>query len=783
MKNTRKACPTPPRTSRVTRKAAIEREPKPAETIKECTRQSPPRTPSVTRKAAIERKPKPAETIKECTSSTPPRTPSVTRKAAVVREPKPAETVKKCNDMLFNNLMTYLEGKILQYFQIMNEIQKEVYKEYTTEENFKFYRFVNMNVHVKSCNLLATKWARTDFKELYQKAFDFYLQKVYPAASTFSVKYQEKIAEYGRILTGIAFVNGDYYLGLTCAVTVLELLPHDTYIFVMVSKWSCQLREFDILDKYYNLAKKHSSEIEVIRSVCRLYSEFFKITNIEKQLEIVDKLIGIKTELKSSSEKTFFGYHALFLIFNLLGHASKLPMMDTEKYGDMMSHFSDEQHCALVIASCRYKEFKLLYDKPPFIYDYEKLPDSQFFLKCVMTIPDYCDSEIQYAKISLENGCVHECEGHLVSALYYGTLLSAPFRVLQPLNALYYIKFRTINDKEKLKGLGAMIALLLGKLSDAKNSVQPYSRFRAVLINDTYTFKAPSDSESVLNKTMVTYISTIPEHLPECGCFLCYETATNGSLYSEIQYSNILIDGFTIQSYNDFKSNVYYYGFRRYKKRKDVLLQIAALKDQNEKEKKMAPLSLLKYICEASTHCLLANKNISEDSKEKMCKNIIGCTAYYYLDLRYYYLLARQLQRKTYSLDAYFWLKNDKEISLESNIELDFMFESLNAFVISKTEQQRPTPPKSPSREALAKQANFYKSQGKKVLGLGGMTDEERNEFNQARIDFKVFQHLLFSEWRRRICLYLGSYLAEEFPWYSAWYFHESRAISLRQHI
>lgn len=82
---------------------------------------------------------------------------------------------------------------------------------------------------------------------------------------------------------------------------------------------------------------------------------------------------------------------------------------------------------------------------------------------------------------------------------------------------------------------------------------------------------------------MVTYVSTIPEHLPECGCFLCYESATNGSLYSEIQYSNILIDGFTIDSYNDFKSNVSYYGFRRYKKRKDVLLQIAALKEQSEK--------------------------------------------------------------------------------------------------------------------------------------------------------------------------------------------------------
>uniref|UniRef100_A0AC34GQ22 Separase n=1 Tax=Panagrolaimus sp. ES5 TaxID=591445 RepID=A0AC34GQ22_9BILA len=255
--------------------------------------------------------------------------------------------------------------------------------------------------------------------------------------------------------------------------------------------------------------------------------------------------------------------------------------------------------------------------------------------------------------------------------------------------------------------------------------------------------------------------------------------ATNGSMYAEMQYSILLIDGLSVDSCNEFYSNVAYSGNRRYKTRKALLFQIALnVDDQNENKKKVA-LSLLRYICEASTHCILANKNISGLSKEKICNNIINCSTHYIFDLRYYYLLGRQFKRKTYSLDAYFWLNTEKQNALTSNNELAFMFQCFQSFGIAKNERQ--SPPKSPSREVLANQANVYKSQGKKGIGISAMTEAERDDFDQARMDFKVFQHLLFSEWRRRICHYLGSYLAEEYPWYAAWYFLESRAIYLRQ--
>uniref|UniRef100_A0AC34FBZ8 Separase n=1 Tax=Panagrolaimus sp. ES5 TaxID=591445 RepID=A0AC34FBZ8_9BILA len=259
--------------------------------------------------------------------------------------------------------------------------------------------------------------------------------------------------------------------------------------------------------------------------------------------------------------------------------------------------------------------------------------------------------------------------------------------------------------------------------------------------------------------------------------------AKNGSMYSEKQYSILLIDGLSVESGNEFYSNVAYHGNRKYKKQKAQLYEIALKKDEKNEKQKKASLSLLQYICEAATHCFLSNKNIGEISKDKICNNIISCSAYYPIELRYYHLLGRQFKRKTYSLDAYFWLNAEKQHipTATTNNELDLMFEKFEAFGITKNGKR--SPPKSPSRDALAKQANVYKSQGKIGIGISGMTEAERDRFDQARIDFKKYQHLFFSEWRRRICHYLGSYLAEEYPWYAAWYFFESRAISLRQHV
>uniref|UniRef100_A0A914Y5N5 Uncharacterized protein n=1 Tax=Panagrolaimus superbus TaxID=310955 RepID=A0A914Y5N5_9BILA len=399
---------------------------------------------------------------KKIKNSSPPRSPGRPRK-------EPEVKVKKLQDEVKNSAEAGGDSEIPK----VDPLTK-----------FKEDSFNNTVAYLE-----ATQWARTEVKNLYHKALDFYLQKVFPVCSAFSEKYKKKIAEYGRILTGIAFVNGDYYIGLTCAVTVLELLPLDAYMFIVVAKWSCRLREFDIFHKYDSLPLKYVSELDGVRNVCRHYSEFFKLTDTEKQLVIVDKLILIKDEILNMKEKTFFGY----------------------------------------------------------------------ILKSVMAVPDFCDTQIAHAKLLFENGSVVEAESNLLSALYSGTLFAAPFRILQPLNALYYLKFRTINDKDKLKGLGAMIALLLGKLSDFKNSVEPYSRFRTDLLEDTYIFAARSDSESVLNKTLVSYVTTIPEHLPQCDCFLCFEMATNGSMYAEKQYSVLLIDGLSVESCNEFYSNVAYY--------------------------------------------------------------------------------------------------------------------------------------------------------------------------------------------------------------------------------
>lgn len=83
-------------------------------------------------------------------------------------------------------------------------------------------------------------------------------------------------------------------------------------------------------------------------------------------------------------------------------------------------------------------------------------------MKSVVSIPEYFDAEHSVATALFEHGCLHDVEVKLLQLLYLGTKLAIPYRVIQPLNFFYYLKLRTTNDQEKLKGLGAMLALLFG---------------------------------------------------------------------------------------------------------------------------------------------------------------------------------------------------------------------------------------------------------------------------------------------------------------------------------
>lgn len=83
------------------------------------------------------------------------------------------------------------------------------------------------------------------------------------------------------------------------------------------------------------------------------------------------------------------------------------------------------------------------------------------------------------------------------------------------------------------------------------------------------------DSESVLNRTTVCHVSSIPEHLPSCPCYVCYELLTNGVFYAERKYSDLLIDVLTIDNCLEYNKIVLSSGYRRIKKRRDELFTTA----------------------------------------------------------------------------------------------------------------------------------------------------------------------------------------------------------------
>lgn len=70
-----------------------------------------------------------------------------------------------------------------------------------------------MNAYVKVANILAEKWANPDLKDCYQKCTSMYLENLFRVAKKLDEeKKKNTVANYGRLLAGIAFMNGDVSL-------------------------------------------------------------------------------------------------------------------------------------------------------------------------------------------------------------------------------------------------------------------------------------------------------------------------------------------------------------------------------------------------------------------------------------------------------------------------------------------------------------------------------------------------------------------------------------------
>uniref|UniRef100_A0A914Q3E2 separase n=1 Tax=Panagrolaimus davidi TaxID=227884 RepID=A0A914Q3E2_9BILA len=614
---------------------------------------------------------------------------------------------------------------------------------YDEKTEFKHYTLEDMNTYMKVADKLGHEWNNPLLKRLMEDSKNIWLNQIFPTLRDNSSLWMNdtyRFSNLGKMLAGITFLCGNHNLGLTYLVTALETEPGNHLVYAAVLKWSCLLGEFDILHRYLQnpYIKECSNEgggVSDLRCVCRLFCEFYG-PNRRKRDEInaiLNHLINIDTRLSSVQVASIHSFYAQHLIQHVLGTAALAPEVEIETYKDYNYHMKAAAEISLNLLDSHLNDFMKRETRIP-IYNITNILDSQNFLLDAMIMTDYFVTEKIYCQALLESGCINDCETRVLGTFFMATKIVIPLRVLEPLNMLQYIKLRTANDHDKLKGIRGMTSLLLGRVfEDSQKTI--VSPFRTKLLEENYVFPVQRIDQSFTVKAPISNTIPFATHQNNCNCFICYQKMNNSSFFVQKRYSMLLLENMSVSTCKNNINEVKSFGSALLQKEQDQLYKL--LQKIKQSNHTVYTLPLLSDICVMLCNCLLVYPDMPKEDKHFLCDSVITNAIKYPCHLRTFSLLARHLKRKCVYLRKYPWLfYSDNEQC--KNKMLDF--------------------------------EQFQISAG------------ERSEFFDAESDFKLFGHIFSLDWRRRICLYLGAGYVESDPWQSAFYFIESAGTSLRQY-
>uniref|UniRef100_A0AC35GIQ1 Separase n=1 Tax=Panagrolaimus sp. PS1159 TaxID=55785 RepID=A0AC35GIQ1_9BILA len=648
-----------------------------------------------------------------------------------------------CHSTLSRHVITNVENKILKIIALLKSRQKEIQDIYDGKKEFNNYTLEDMNTYMKVADKLGHEWNNPLLKGLMEESKNIWLNQIFPTLrdnSSLWMYNTYKFSNLGKMLAGIAFLSGNYNLGLTYLVTALETEPSNHLVYAALLKWSCLLGEFDILHQYLQSPHIHESTdegggISDLRCVCRLFCEFYG-PNRRKRDEInaiLNHLINIDIRLSSVQVSSIHSFYAQHLIQHVLGIAALAPEADIETYKDYNYHMRAAAEVSLNLLESHLNDFMKRETRIP-VYNVTNIVDSQNFLLDAMILTDYFVTEKIYCQALLESGCINDCESRVLCTFFVATKIVLPLRVLEPLNMLHYIKLRTANDHDKLKGIRAMTSLLLGRVfEDSQKTI--VSPFRAKLLEENYVFPAQRIDQSFTVKSLISNTIPFATHQNNCNCFICYEKVNNSIFFVQKRYSMLLLENMSVSTCRNKIDEVKSFGSMLLQKEQDQLYKL--LQKIKQSDHTVYTLPFLSDICVMLCNCLLINPDMPKDDKHFLCNSVITNAARYPCRLRTFSLLARHLKRKCVNLRKYPWL-----------------FYSDN-------------------KQCKRKMLDLEQCQ---------ISAEERSEFFDAESDFKLFGHIFSLDWRRRISLYLGAGYVESDPWQSAFYFIESSGTSLRQY-
>uniref|UniRef100_A0A7E4VWU9 separase n=1 Tax=Panagrellus redivivus TaxID=6233 RepID=A0A7E4VWU9_PANRE len=599
-----------------------------------------------------------------------------------------------------------LYSPLVAWFQAQKETQRKIFYVYAKEERFKYYDISNMTPWIKMANILSEDIGAANHGKALEESIDLFFSKVVFAVLKLPSSQMRKFVVFPKMYAAIGYLSRDFYLALTSLVTLFAMTKSQ-YDYISIIRLCVHLKEWDILEHFLQMDIPLCDDMKPVKEICKLYREFYTCQDMTRQFEIADQAITIRDRLLDG--RSYGCYWAMQTAYNLLASTGKLPQADVKRYDCPVSNaYQEKQRCMSPLASRVSKFFKYPIQCVMFDFD-EELPEDDNLLKLSIAFSDFCESLSNHCEALIDAGHIKDAAEELLNLGFVSMRAGMVSRVINAFSNLHYVKLRTDYDRDKLKGIGAVLSLLLTPTT-GKAAIDR----RDDLLNDVYLFRKRNDSDSVIYAIDDCDTRPVIKHESECPCDFCVMKAKNYSLCIEAGFAEAMLHKMHMDEYNVFMSTLNT-AYTILDKRRALCLRVLRVKYDTKLTKTRRIYAIGRRYCLATYICMQFNR-ISRNSNKSLCEGLIKWSNYF-LELRFYWLFGRQSLRTPCNLDAYPWLFIPRTL-----VEDDDSMENSSLFQCFGSFTRRPNKPLrfelSPTRISKTDKRTVFDGESMKKLNL-----------------------------------------------------------------
>ncbi|KAF8373078.1 sep-1 [Pristionchus pacificus] len=529
-------------------------------------------------------------------------------------------------------------------------------------------------------------------------------------------KIRREICCAGRGIAASLFITGNIYSGLTILKEVVEVSDHDPHSAVILLRWLVRLCEWEAMEKYLEYDRQRE----------------------KSSLEGFDEFVSICRDI---------------LDFHRSPKGREQKAIDLMKRCDQLNEANDKTFQV-------YESQMLVYSALALVSKVAGIGSRNMMdpLYCIDNAYQRADAVVKsrWASFSFDkpldglktksDNTVDYLKTASAVAEYFELLrimVNEYVRITETMTLLLFTRLRSEAEKDEVISVKKLI--------------------HSTFISQDEVNKTTKEGEGgscltpIISKLSCASLS--PLHIPSpsstCSCYLCLEYRYNPSFAFLSSKVSFLYSGYSkeavkslVSRYNDIRSD--------FAPLQQKLMYMSA-------DKPRAPSWMCDEMGKLIISFLLSPIGLSmgrKDSQRTDLLNIANRICSYSSQLCLpYRLILKHLTRKPKDALSFPWMSSKSIITSFGDLSIG-------------SEGQRNT---TPSRSPFLRKLNTPIRPKRKSVGDESMEKEEEEERNE----FTNYSHLLYHDWRSRICEQLA--LKSNDSWKKAMYLSESVAVSTRQ--